>query len=201
MNDTFWAQRIYTREGMTKENIWKGAKALHLGCGSRKIPGAIGIDRLSLPNVDIVHDLDTLPWAVSDDSIDVFVAHSVIGHVSSITDFLEEVWRVGKGGSRIIISTPYFRSVDAFSDPTMKHFFTSFSFDYFVESSGHLASYRYSKATFKKIGFWYGWPQPSRNPLVRIFKSFIHARPRLYDQYLSLLLPTKVLTWELEIVK
>lgn len=201
MTNQPWAPRIYTRIGITKENIFGSVKALHLGCGNTKLEGSVGIDRLSLPAVDIVHDLNSLPWPVDEESIDVFVVHSTVGHLASITDFLEEAWRVGKNGSRIVISTPYFRSIDAFSDPTMKHFFTSYSFDYFIEDEGHLASYGYSKRTFKKIGFWYGWPQPSKNPLVRIFKAFIHSHPRLYDQYLSLFMPVKVLTWELEVIK
>ena len=174
---------------------------LHLGCGNAKISGAVGVDMLRFPSVDVVHNLDSAPWPFENDTVDIFFVHSLLGHVTSIVDFFNEIRRVGKNGSRIIISVPYFRSVDAFSDPTMKHFFTSFSMDYFLDIGSHLSSYNYSSAKFKKIGFWYGWPQSSRNPFVRVFKAFIQRFPHFYDQYVSLLFPIKVLTWELEIKK
>ncbi len=194
------ALQIYTRVGVTKENIFESKKVVHLGCGNSKLKGAIGVDVLTFPAVDIIHDLNT-PWPFEEDSVDIFFAHSIIGHLDSVIHFMNEVSRVGKNGSRIVISTPYFRSIDAFSDPTMKHFFTSCSMDYFLDTDSHLARYGYTKNKFKKIGFWYGWPQPSANPLTRLFKTFIHRFPKLYDQYLSLFFSVKVLTWELEIKK
>jgi len=195
------ALKIYTRRGIVKENIFPDKKILHLGCGSSKLSGATGVDTLNFPEVDVKHNLDSTPWPFEDNSIDIFFAHSVLGHLTSIVSFFNEVQRIGKNGSRIIISTPYFRSVDAFSDPTLKHFFTSRSMDYFLDIDSHFSHYNYTPYKFKKIGFWYGWPQPSRNPLARLFKTFVHQFPRFYDQYLSLLMPVKVLTWELEIKK
>jgi len=100
-------------------------------------------------------------------------------------------------GGRVVIQVPYFRSIDAFSDPTHKHFFTAQSLDYFVEGS-KLATYHYSKALFRKAGFWYGWPHKAHNPLVQVFKKFIHNHTKAYDQSLSILMPSKCVTWELE---
>jgi len=195
------AQQIYTKKGVVKENTFPDKKVLHLGCGNSKLDGSIGVDILEFSAVDVIHNLDILPWPFDDNSIDVFFAHSVVGHLISVVDFMNEVQRVGKDGSRIIISTPYFRSVDSFSDPTLKHFFTSYSMDYFLDIDSHLSNYNYTPYKFKKIGFWYGWPQLSRNPLTRVFKAFIHRFPLLYDQYLSLLIPVKILVWELEVKK
>ena len=194
------ALQIYTRNGVTKENIFSGKKVLHLGCGNSKLKGAIGVVKLQFPAVDVLHDLNT-SWPFEDNSVDVFFAHSVLGHLSSVVDFFNEVHRVGKNGSRVVISTPYFRSVDAFSDPTMEHFFTSQSMDYFLDNNSHFSGYGYTQHKFKKIGFWYGWPQPSANLITRLFKAFIHRYPKFYDQYLSLIIPVKIVTWELEIIK
>jgi len=36
-------------------------KILDVGCGTAKINGAIGIDRVNLPKVNIVHDLNQFP--------------------------------------------------------------------------------------------------------------------------------------------
>lgn len=196
-----WATQIYTKNGVTKKNIFGGKKVLHLGCGNSKLSGAIGVDVLSFPAVDVVHDLDVLPWPFENGSVDLFFAHSIAGHLRSLIDFMNEAHRTGKDGARLIISVPYFRSVDAFTDPTMRHFFSSRSMDYFVDADSHLSNYGYTPHKFKKIGFWHGWPQPSRNPLTRSLKGLIRAFPDFYDQYFSLLFPVKILVWELEVRK
>ena len=36
-------------------------KVLDVGCGTAKVNGAIGIDRINLPGVDVVHDLNKFP--------------------------------------------------------------------------------------------------------------------------------------------
>ena len=82
-----------------------------------------------------------------------------------------------------------------------KHFFTSRSFDYFINERNSLSDYNYTKFNFKRIGFWYGWPAKSNNQIVNIFKDYIAKNNRFYDQHLSLLLPIKILTWELEVIK
>jgi SAM-dependent methyltransferase len=197
----YLAQKIYTRNGITKENPFTSKKVLHVGCGGSKLLGAVGMDVLKLPGVDVVHDLDSMPWPIDASSVDVVYAHSVVEHLSDIVAFSNEVWRVLRPGGRVIITVPYFRCVDSFTDITHKHFFTSKSFDYFTVGNGSLSEYRYSNLQFTKIGFWYGWPQVSKNPLARMFKRFIHSHSRFYDQYLSLLFPMKVLIWELEVDK
>ncbi|KND48429.1 MAG: Alternative oxidase/tellurite resistance protein TehB [Parcubacteria bacterium C7867-005] len=196
-----FAPKIYTRSGITKENIFSNKKVLHIGCGSSKLRGALGMDILKLPGVDLVHNLDETPWPVEDSSVDLVFAHSVVEHLSDIVSFTDEVWRVLKPGGRVIITVPYFRSVDSFTDITHKHFFTSKSFDYFIKNSGQLSEYTYTEKTFRKIGFWYGWPHESKNPLVFMFKKFIQNHRRFYDQYLSLLFPMRILIWELEVDK
>jgi SAM-dependent methyltransferase len=193
--------QIYTKDGITKDNIFKEKNVVHLGCGASKLKGAIGIDMLNFPSVDIIHNLNNVPWPFDSGSVDVFFAHSIVEHLDSVVSFLNEIWRIGKPGARVIISVPYFRSVDSFSDPTHRHFFTSRSMDYFLTGDNGLSRYRYSECTFKKVGFWYGWPQPPKNIFTKIFKSFIHQRPKLYDQYISLFSPVKILIWELEVEK
>jgi len=192
---------IYTRGGFARTNPFPGSAALHLGCGAAKLPGATGVDALALPGVDVVHDLNTTPWPFAEGSFDVILAHSVLEHLGSVVDFMNEAYRVGKPGARLVIGVPYFRSVDASDDPTHRHFFTARSMDYFLDDGNARAAYAYSGARFKKVGFWYGWPHPSRNPISWSLKKTAHRFPHFYDQYLSLLLPVQVLFWELEVLK
>lgn len=185
---------------MTKENVLGNARALDVGCGQRKLSGSVGMDIVSDSAADIVHDMNKMPWPCEESSFDLVFASHVLEHTDDVLGFLGEARRVLKSGGHIVVQVPYFRSTDAFGDVTHKHFFTSMSLEYVEEGSKH-AAYNYVPFRLKKIGFWYGWPTQSRNPLVRIFKSFLKRFPRFYDQYLSLLLPVACLTWEFEVSK
>lgn len=178
-----------------------GLRVLHLGCGHAKLPGAVGVDVLAFPEVDVVHDLDRAPWPFAADAFDVVVAHAVVEHLDDIVSAMEEMWRVTKDNGSIVINVPYFRHTDAFGDPTHRRYFTSQSMDVFLSESRPGAQYEYTKAHFALKGFWYGWPQESERALVRAFKRFIHTHKRLYDQYLSLLVLVKIVTWELMVKK
>jgi|SRR3989344_1948217 len=194
------APQIYTPKGFVKENIFGLKKVLDVGCGGRKLPGAVGIDIVKSPGVDILHDLSKFPWPFKDNEFDVIFANHCLEHIDDMLQTMSEIHRIARPGAHIIVQVPYFRSTDAYADPTHRHFFTSRSMDYFIEGTG-CAEYQYVSVRFKQIGFWYGWPQPSRNPLRQLVKAFMHYYPRFYDQYVSLILPTECLTWELEVVK
>ena len=195
-----YAPRIYTPHGFLQEPLLGNPAVLDIGCGGRKLPGATGMDILALPGVDIVHDLNRQPWPLSAGSFDLVFMNHVLEHVDDVPATLAEAHRVLRAGGRIVIQVPYFRMVDAFNDPTHKHFFTSRTLDYFIEGK-NLAKYRYSAAMLVERGFWYGWPHPSPNPVRQACKAFIHRHNIFYDQYLSLIAPSECLTWELEVVK
>ena len=185
----FFAEKIYTPSGFQRQNILEGKKALDVGCGARKLPGAAGMDIRKEPGVDIVHDANKTPWPFSDNSFDFVLFNQSLEHLEDVSRALGEARRVLKAGGRVVIQVPYFRSVDAFADVTHRHPFTSRSLDYIPDFK------------FKILAFWYGWPHPSKNPLRQIFKNFIHRFPDFYDKYLSLLIPVECLTWELEVRK
>lgn len=196
-----YAEKIYTRNGVTKENIFThGERVLHIGPGKKALPGAVTIDILNLPGVDIVHDLDVLPWPFPDNTFDVIFAHSVFEHLDDQVAVMAEMWRILKPKGRIIITVPHFRCPDAFTDSTHRHFFTTRSMDYYIKTKA-LSNYEYSDKKFLEKGFWFGWPQSSSNPFVRLFKWFIAKYSTFYDSHLSLLFPMKIIIWELEAVK
>lgn len=200
MKDALWAPRIFTRSGFVKEDILGGKRALDVGCGGRKLPGSTGMDILRLSGVDVVHSFNQLPWPFEANTFDLVFLNHALEHVGDLVGVMNEIHRVLKPGGRAVIQVPYFRCVDAYNDPTHTHFFTAHTLDYFVKDSG-LAKYHYTDKLFLKRGFWYGWPHASSNPFRQALKNLMHRRPMFYDQYLSLLMPTECLTWELEAVK
>jgi len=192
--------KIYTPHGFVKENIFPGKKVLDVGCGQRKLPGSVGIDIVEDSAADVIHDISQIPWPFEDNTFDVILIQHTLEHADDVLETLGEMHRIAKPGAHIIIQVPYFRSVDAFVDPTHAHFFTSHSLDYFFTDT-KLSEYRYISFRFKKLGFWYGWPHHSKNPARELVKVLASKYPNFYDQYLSLLFPVKCLTWEIEVVK
>ena len=192
-----WAPRIYTSGGFVGENIICDILALDLGCGGRKLLGARGVDSLALPDVDVVHDLSVFPWPFADASIYLVFANHFLEHADDVVKTLAEIHRILVSNGRLVLQVPYFRSVDAVTDPTHRHFFTARSLEYFTFGAP-LAHYSYSPFLFKQLGFWYGWPHASRNLFKQLFKKFIHSHSTFYDQYLSLFFPVECLTWEFE---
>jgi ubiquinone/menaquinone biosynthesis C-methylase UbiE len=201
MNQDVWAPRIFTLGGFVRENIIEGKRALDVGCGGRKLSGSTGMDILALPGVDVVHSFNNAPWPFPDSHFDLVFMNHALEHVADIVAVMNEVHRILRPGGRLVVQVPYFRCIDAYTDPTHTHFFTAGTLDYFVAHSG-LSKYAYSgEKLYKKTGFWYGWPHPARNPLRQWLKNFMHTHAGFYDQYLSLLIPTECLTWELEVIK
>lgn len=197
-----FAKKIYTKEGIVKNNIFtNGERVLHIGSGSAKLPGTETVDVLDLPGVDKVHDLDKFPWPYPDNSFDLVFGHNVFEHLEDQVATIEEIWRILKPDGHLLITVPYFRSIDAFNDPTHEHFFTSSSMNFYLKGDDSLSGYRYTDKQFSKIGFWFGWPHASSNFIKEMLKKYIHRNPIFYDKYLSLFFPTDIVIWELKVIK
>lgn len=104
---------------------------LDLGCGMAKRHGHIGIDRLTLPGVDVVCDLERkLPFA--DNSIDKVYSKSLLEHIEHFIPLMSEIYRILKPTGTFQVIVPHFSSPLGHSDFTHKRFFGYYSFDYFV---------------------------------------------------------------------
>jgi len=119
---------------------------LNLGCGPIKKEGYIGVDKVKLPTVDIVHDLDVYPYPFEDNLVDEICCSHILEHLTDFNKTMEELWRICKPDAAIAIRGPYYKCHYAFGDATHKHFFTEQSFIYFSDS--HPFNY-YSFARFE----------------------------------------------------
>lgn len=101
---------------------------LDIGCSTKKIEGAIGIDKL--PVADICHDLEKYPWPVESEAFDLVNASHVMEHIKPWEFFgvMDECWRALKMGGTMEIRTP-FGAAYAF-DPTHCLLFQESSFYY-----------------------------------------------------------------------
>lgn len=105
---------------------------LNLGAGSRPMPGFVNVDRAALPTVDVVWDLDVAPWPFESGSVEQLAAVDVFEHVADAVMFMTECHRVLAPNRLLFIQTPYYRSRDAFTDPTHRRFPTEHTFDYWM---------------------------------------------------------------------
>src|SRR5437660_1237094 len=110
-------------------------RTLDVGCGNDKIPGAIGIDLVATPVVDVLHDLNKVPWPLADDSFELIRLHSILEHLTDVVSTMNEVYRVARPGATVLIGTPHFSSANAFTDPSHVHFFSARFLDYFIGST------------------------------------------------------------------
>lgn len=106
---------------------------VELGCGPKKVAGAIGIDRLDLPQVDVVADLEAgLPF-LPDNSVDEIVAVHSLEHLENFEGIMREIVRVLKPGGVCKVAVPHYSNPFAYSDYTHKRFFGLYTFYYFVD--------------------------------------------------------------------
>lgn len=118
---------------------------IDIGCGIRKSGHEyIGIDKVNLPGVDIVLDLENGLLPFSTNSVDEVVAFHILEHIHNYIPLLEEIWRILKPGASLMVKVPNYKHSSAYSDPTHIRFFTTQSFNFFDKT----------KVLFKESG-WY----------------------------------------------
>jgi SAM-dependent methyltransferase len=136
-----------------------------LGCGTRKAAGALGVDHVALPGVDVVHDLLAPPYPLPGRSADEVLLHHVLEHTEDPVRVMEEVWRIARPKGRVRIRTPHFSGLYAWKDPTHRRAFTSESFHYFGENEySYCTSARFHVLDVRLKYFMeeHLWPWPHR---------------------------------------
>lgn len=104
---------------------------IDFGCGDRKEAGWFGIDSQNLPGVDLVTNLDNFPLPFEDNSVDEARCVHFIEHVQDIMRFMNEVYRILKVGSTMMVYSPYYSSMRAWQDPTHVNPISEYTFLYY----------------------------------------------------------------------
>lgn len=134
---------------------------LNLGCGPSRLPGSIGVDRIKRENVDVVHDLNILPYPFESNYADEVHFYHVLEHLDDTIGVLEEIHRILKPGGTLYLRVPHFSSLYAWGDITHKKAFSIYAFDIFDEKRDY-KHWGYSKVryniTHRQIRYFYTWP-------------------------------------------
>ena len=172
---------------------------LDVGCGIRKYPGAIGVDRIPGTRADVLCELDHSPYPFADNSFDELRAVHVIEHLSDVIRSMEEFHRLVRPGGRVFIVTPHYTDFSSFCDPTHRWHLNSFSFRYFGED--HAGFGYYSAARFREISIRLRllafWRYTGFEFLVNHSRRF----RRFWEHYLCFLVRGKVMEFTFEVLK
>lgn len=131
----------------------KGKKVLDLGCGNKKLPGAVGVDIFAFKGVDCVHDLNKAPYPFEANSIDAIVMNHVIEHLDFLPNVIDEAARLLKTGGYLWMATPHFTDADSWGDPTHKYHFSIRSMEPFAERFDIKLAYVNLRGFWKGIGY------------------------------------------------
>jgi SAM-dependent methyltransferase len=167
---------------------------LDVGCGSKKRPGAIGIDVSSDTDADVVHDLNELPWPLESDAFDEIVLQDVIEHLHDLYGVFAEVHRVARPGARVLLRTPHFSSVLAYSDPTHVHLLSAAA----VRSLAQPGFAHYSAARFRPVSVYLDLWAPFR---LLGLGALANRRTDIYERYLAFRFPAMNIRAEFEAIK
>ena len=121
----------------------KRSLKLNAGCGTDIRETWINTDIFLLDDIDVVHDLSNTPWPFKDNIFEEIVLLDVLEHLPNTILVMEEIYRIAKPGSKIIIKVPYWNSSTAYGDPTHIRFFDIETFNFF-----NVNSWRYQKRKY-----------------------------------------------------
>ena len=169
-------------------------KILDIGCGNNKLEGAIGIDKRKIEGVDIVHDLDKIPWPLQDNSFEKIQCHHVLEHVRDIVSVIHEIFRVAKNNATVSVLVPHFSCLNAYKDPTHCRYMSQGSFDTFFQN-GSLVN-EDSFFLHKKSRITFG-----SSLLDLPAKVLYFFTPRLYERRLAFIFPARNIEFNLLVKK
>jgi SAM-dependent methyltransferase len=188
---------LATREAMREElrPALDKRRTLNLGAGNKQRPDAVNVDITASTRPDIVHDLNVRPWPLESEQFTEVLAHDVIEHLDDVVATMEEIHRVSQHGAVVRITLPHFSCANAFTDPTHRHYFGWFSFDYFTGE--HEFSF-YTDVRFRRRR-----SQIVFNPTLvnRIVWRLANRWPAAYERRWAWIFPAWFLYFELEVIK
>lgn len=167
---------------------------LDVGCGSRKVPGSVGLDISASTAADIVHDLDVFPYPIEDSSFDQILLQDVIEHVGEPIRVFEELHRIARPGARIQLRTPHFSSALAYGDPTHRHYFSTIA----IRSLAEPRFAHYTDVRFRVVHITLDMWLPFRAVGLDLIANRLQET---YEKYLAFLMPTMNVRAEFEVLK
>jgi ubiquinone/menaquinone biosynthesis C-methylase UbiE len=107
---------------------------INLGCGKDIRPKPwVNVDKTKSKGVDIVHNLNILPYPFKTNSVDEIYLCHVLEHLNEPTEVMEECWRILKPNGKITVRVPFWNSICNVADIDHRHAFYEYSMGKFTE--------------------------------------------------------------------
>lgn len=106
---------------------------LDIGCGDNKYPNSVGMDKRQLKNIDIVHDIEEVPWPILSNYFNEVKMLHVMEHLKPwlTIDIMNEIWRILILGGTLELVMPIAGSTAFYSDPTHTKSWNIHTVEYF----------------------------------------------------------------------
>lgn len=177
-----------------------GLSILDFGCGKRKRPGAIGIDRNPRSDADVLHDLNHIPYPFPDNHFDEIYCDNILEHLDDVIQVMIELHRITKPGGTVEVTVPFYPHRNASTDPTHKHWFGVHSFDYFVNGTSH-GEFQYSPVQFTLVTVEFDKGLRHNHLVDKLLVAFANRKKDLYENRFANIFPLSQLTFLLKSVK
>lgn len=165
-------------------------RVLDLGCGKNKHSIAeaevIGIDIDPESSADVIYDLNALPWPFDDDEFDEVICQDILEHLEDLPSVMQEISRISRRGGIVKIRTPHYSSCYAYNNPTHRHYFGYYTFEYFCR--------RGFKMIEKRLLFPRIWRLLGLSAMVNRY-------PQRWEQLLAFVIRAENMCIELEVAK
>ncbi len=162
-------------------------RMLDVGCGRNKTAGAVGVDRNLNTQADVIADLWRLPLPFRDKSFGAFVCKQVLEHFERPLEILDELYRLAQPGAVVVIEVPHFSCHYAFRSLHHRTFWSYFSLDTYVATTGRYA-YVTRHITFHKAFRRWG------------VQTLANHFPLAYERFWTFICPAEHLHIELRVV-
>ena len=179
-------------------------KILDIGAGEDRFKinpndETITLDKIKLPNTDIVWDLEKTPLPFKDNEFDYIHANHVLEHILNLENLIKELYRITKNNGIIDIKVPWFSSCSAFSMIGHIRFFAYTTFDqYRPKKRFYTAGDVKFEIVKKHITFGINKSTALLNPIIN---PIVNAIPRFYQRFLCWIIPCEQIEFLLKVKK
>ena len=158
---------------------------LNIGCGTDIKKGYFNVDYKYFKGVDLVYNLNKLPYPFKDDSFEVVLMRNILEHLDNPMEIMREIHRISKPGAKIFIKGPHFSSDNVWGDLEHKR---GFSIQTFTNKNiSGLFKVVSQKITFSHFKFF--------------MRPFVKINPIFYEKHLAFLFSAVDIKAELEVIK
>jgi SAM-dependent methyltransferase len=172
------------------------ARRLHLGCGRDIRAGWVNVDRLPLPGVAVVLDLES-PLPFRDGAFDEVFSSHVLEHVERFLELMAELHRVTAARGRLTHVVPHLSFFGSYTDPTHRRFFGYHSFDYLAGGDYNYYTPVRFRIVSREIRFY--WINSAKRRVNGTFLTWLINRwPLAYERFFCWMLPANEVWFELE---